>query len=352
MMAVDYSFLGKEVPVASVGKELKLLWEVDETSTKASLMNFTIYSEAGDSLSRNSEAMMEITREHACRAILMDLDRNGKDPSVKAWVTAHCNLSGGKKSVCCEQVAFKANGYTPGIVRHTLFSHLDSDLPMVLWWQGDFSESFRESFYSSVDRLLFDSSEWSDPKLQFKKILDALEEVKSLVIQDLAWTRTYQIRLSFAGLVDEPIVESRLHQISSIKVKVHPSCRTSGLQYLAWISVMSGFERSPDLLSVEGDVFTMTKPNGGEVKLSLETDATSSEISLVEVEMGDLLLQLERHPERNFIDQRLLLNGEETLSRVSPADSENAVGLISNQLSRGGKNSLFRKILPAFIEML
>ena len=351
-MSVDYSILGKEVSPSAIDKELRLLWDADQASTKASLMNFAIYSEAGDSLLANCAAVDEITREHACRAILMDLDRAGENPNVRAWITAHCNLSGGKKAVCCEQVAFKIDGYTAGIVRHTLFSKLDSDLPLVLWWQGDLSESYRESFFSKVDRLIVDSADWLEPSSEYEKIRASLEEVNTLVVQDLAWTRTYQFRLSIAALADHPVVLQRLDQVRSVKVVTAPQNRTSGLQLLAWFAELSDYQASADLLAVEGDVFTMTKPGGGEVKLSTEVDESCSAVGVIEVDLGDCVLRVEREANRSLVRQQVLLNGAAVVDRHGPADSISAVGLISSQLSRGGKNSLFKRILPRFLKML
>ncbi len=351
-MPKDYSYLGKKVPVEQVDKELRMLWEIDDEATKASLMNFVIYSEGSDSLKANAEAIGKITQEHACRAIIMDLDRDGPKPNVHAWITAHCNLSGGKKAVCCEQVAFKLDGYTPGIVRHTLFSHLESDLPLVLWWQGDFSESFRESFHASVNRLLFDSGEWVEPVTQFKKLSLALEESPTLIIQDLAWTRTYQFRIALAALVDQPIVMKRLAQVQAIHVKSSQRTRTSALQLLAWFTSLSSYQPSPDLIETKGDAFTMLKPEGGEVNITTEYSAAYSSLCEIEINMGDCILRVSKEEDRPLLLQQVILNGESIVNRHCPADRDDPVSLISSQLSRGGKNSLFRKVLPTFLELL
>jgi hypothetical protein len=60
------------VEVAQVNRSLKALWEQEgDVLTKASLINFAVYSEAPDALSVNTQLMEEITREHACRVILL-----------------------------------------------------------------------------------------------------------------------------------------------------------------------------------------------------------------------------------------------------------------------------------------
>ena len=92
----DYAMaLGKEVAIADVDKELHLLWEEDKASTNASLINLAVYSEQRGAIIKNSEHVQIITREHACRAILIGIDRNNPDASIRAWITAHCHLSHG-----------------------------------------------------------------------------------------------------------------------------------------------------------------------------------------------------------------------------------------------------------------
>jgi len=157
------AILGVEVPIAEIEKELRQLWEVDSARTNASLMNLAVYSEKEGALGANSDIVRELTREHACRALLVGLDRSMEERSIRAWITAHCHLAHGQKSVCCEQIAFHLTGVSRGRFRNTVFAHLQSDLPLVFWWQGDLSPVFSEGLYRRIDRLIIDSSEWTKP---------------------------------------------------------------------------------------------------------------------------------------------------------------------------------------------
>ena len=143
--------LGSEVPLAELGQRLKQLWQSNEAKTKASLMNFAIYSEEVDSLTANTEVIREVTREHACRALLIAANPQAPDVSVRAWITAHCQLTaGGKKSVCSEQITFLISGQSANLVPNTVFSWLESDLPLTFWWQGEFSDRFEPHLRDAV----------------------------------------------------------------------------------------------------------------------------------------------------------------------------------------------------------
>ena len=95
---LNTDILGQEVPLGHVDKALKELWGKDDARTKASLMNFAIYSEDPVSLEANTRLLAEITEEHACRGLLILVLPSDSQPQARAWITAHCQLHEGQKS--------------------------------------------------------------------------------------------------------------------------------------------------------------------------------------------------------------------------------------------------------------
>ena len=147
--------LGQEVAVENIHKALRQLWAQDEARTNACLINLCVYSEKQGSLHKNSAIVRELTREHACRALLVEMNREVKDASIRAWITAHCHLSGGKKSVCCEQISFCLTGVSRGRLRNTVLPLPTSDLPPIFWPQGDFSLFVEERSYPRIHLFCF-----------------------------------------------------------------------------------------------------------------------------------------------------------------------------------------------------
>ncbi len=344
--------LGIEVPVEKIERELRKLWEADQARTNASLINLAVYSEAIGSLSDNSDMIREITREHACRALLIGLDKKTEEISVRAWITAHCHLAHGQKSVCCEQIAFYLTGVSRGRFRNTIFAHLQSDLPLVFWWQGNLSDMFSESLYRRIDRLVIDSSDWDNPNEQFAKINLAISQV-NLIVQDLAWTRTYHYRLAIASLYDDLIAAKSLKSISNISIIVHPKHFMSGLQLLAWFAVMAGWRLTQDLISDldnSGSYRFLTK-EGNMVDTKIITDDNSAPIGKVEIISDGVTLCVSRDAGNKYLHHQLMCGAHE-IDIHGPADGDSSMELLAQQLSRGGKNSLFKKILPMFVEML
>lgn len=348
----EFNQLGIEVAVGSIEKELKRLWEADEARTNASLINFAVYTEKASTLVVNSLLMSQITREHACRAILIGIDRAIEEPSLHAWITAHCHLLHGKKSVCCEQIAFYLTGKVSGRLRNTVFAHLNSDLPLVFWWQGELSERFNERLYSLIDRLIIDSSDWVDVKSQLQLVMEAMKE-SPVVVQDLSWTRTYQMRLSVAALFDDPIAVQALPAVQRVRIFTSQKHRMSGLQMLAWLAVQAGWQPAEELFGGQqnGESFHYQHPHGGEIIARVEICEESASLGMVEISSPDVIIRVTREKEAGLLFQQLLANGHK-VEQHAPADGQNPIDLVRDQLSRGGKNSLFRKVMPEWLRLL
>lgn len=337
-----YAELGKEVPVSQIDRELRALWEQDDARTNASLMNLVVYTERKGGLLENSRIIGDLTRDNACRAILVEIARD-EEASLRAWITAHCHLSHGQKSVCCEQISFRLTGRVTGRFRNTVFSHLNSDLPLVFWWQGTLSEVFTDRLASVIDRLIVDSSSWSDAKAGFARIAEATRGNTTLVVQDLAWTRCWQFRVGIAGLFDDAVAQAMLGEIARIRITHSPQDRNTALQLLAWLAVQAGWK-------IAGTGLFETK-EGHRIIADLDSIADGAPLGMVELSSATTTVRVSRESGSAHL-LREIESGDYKVSSLSPADPDTCQGLVAQQLSRGGKNSLFLKVLPAFLELL
>ncbi len=335
--------LGIEVPVANIDSELRKLWEHDEARTNASLMNLVVFSEKPGALIQNSAIIRELTREHACRAILVEIN-SIVAPNLRAWITAHCHLAQGQKSVCCEQISFYLTGRVTGRFRNTVFAHLNSDLPLVFWWQGELSDILTERLVSVIDRLVIDSSSWANPAASFRRIEETSLVNPELVIQDHAWTRSLQFRIGIASLFDDPVAQNILPSIETVEIVHHPAHRNSALQVLAWLAIQAGWKDAAASL-------TFTNTSGALITAIFTADPSSPPLSSVVLRAGDTCVQVTAQGGSSHL-QRRIQSGSYQASSLSPADPSSAAELVALQLARGGKNSLYQKILPRFRAML
>ena len=342
----DSAELGLEVPVADIESRLRSFWEADQDRTRVSMMNLVVVSEKPGSLVENSRAIRTLAEEHACRAILTEINRPHPEATLRAWITAHCHLVNGTKATCSEQISFLLTGTAGGRFRNTVFSHLHADLPVVLWWQGELSPLFSERIAQIIDRLVIDSADWSNPGKSFQTILQFTRQTNTdLILHDLAWSRTWQLRLCIAGLFDDPAAQRLLQSIDRIEIRHSPKHHNTMLQLLAWLAVQAGWadraDGHPGFLSATGHPIVLVR--------SLTENAEP--VSHLSLHAGENVAEISQPPGSPHILRRVHAPGYD-VSSLSPTDPVSSIELLAAQLSRGGRNSMFHKILPRYLSLL
>src|SRR5260221_8681596 len=126
---------------------------------------------------------------------------------------------------------------------NVLFSHLDSDLPLDLWWQDSFTGSLDAQLWKWVDRFLFDSSSWRDPSRQMQILRESVAGARSrIVLCDLNWRRLIYLRLAIAQMFDQPWAAEKLRSITELTIVFHPEYQTTAVLLVAWFASQLGWE--------------------------------------------------------------------------------------------------------------
>src|SRR2546423_13648907 len=231
--------LGLPVEIGKIDRELKKLWaEGGGAKARASLMNLAVYSEAPGSLPENTRIIPETTENHACRAIVIVANPGAKENRVEAWINVHCHVSrAGNKQACSEQLSFLLDGPSTRLLPNIVFSQLDSDLPLYLWWQGEFSEPMDPQLWAWVDRVIYDSQGWSDFHAQMQRVETAQAEAKQrIVLCDLNWTRLVQIRLALAQFFDHPASHAHFDKIENVEIDHAAGFRSTAVLLVGWLA--------------------------------------------------------------------------------------------------------------------
>ena len=341
---------GLPVEVGKIEKELKKLWEQDGTATRASLMNLAIYCEGREAMEANTALISDITLSHACRAILIVTEPESEQSQVQAWINAHCHMSkAGAKQMCCEQITFLLGGHSCNLIPNIVFSHLDSDLPLYLWWQSEFSEGMDEQLWTWVDRLIFDSQSWKDPARQFTLLRESLAKTKTrLILCDLNWTRLLDWRQAVAGLFDSPADREYLHKIDSAVISHAPGHRSTALLLIGWIIAQLGWK----VESKEKDAFIFSKPDGGpQVRLEIREEGTHGVEKLV-LSAGDANFQLCYESGSSYLHEDIKRPDGRDCHYLLPPGKDTTLDLFNEELWRGGKHKVYLRALEAVKELL
>ena len=340
--------VGLPVPLPRVEAALAEFWKNEQALTKASLINLLILSPEAGSLLPNNDLVSELTRDHACRVLLAEAPSEGPPVETRAWITAHCHLAGGRKSVCSEQVAFVLDGRTPGLVRNTLLAHLLSDLPVVCWWQGHPGPLFEPSLLRFIDRLIIDSAAFrpGDVESEVRRILAVQSSLaQPFSLHDLAWTRSYQTRQALAALFDHPQAAARLSEVRKVRIEAPGGDFVSALFLGAWIAHTLGW-------TFDGCTRHHSRWHSasGEVDLHFHRADPGSPALRLEMEAPQARASVGPTPDGAHVEARATDGGGE-ISTLVPGSKSDVASLVGGVISRAGRNTLYQAILPAFLQL-
>ena len=332
--------LGTEVELDQIERELKKLFQQSaQTKTRASHINLAIYSEEPDSLSRNTEIVSKITEQSACRAIVVHANRSTKENRVEAWINAHCHLArAGSKQICSEQLSFSLEGPCVRLLPSIVFSHLDSDLPFYLWWQGEFSDRMDSHLSGWVDRLIYDSQTWRDFGAQIS-LLEKLhtDAEKRVILCDLNWTRIVNLRFALAQFFDHPTSHHHFAKINRVEIDFAPDYRSTAVLLAGWIAAQLQWQLTDQALHFR-------TPNKESAKIALREKA-GEPISRCLLRSEGKEFRVVHPNETDLLEVSLGAPGESSMRQLMPAGKNDPANLINEELSRGGPRRVYLRAL-------
>lgn len=340
----DITRLGMEVPLARVDKALKELWDQDSAKTRASLINFAIYTEEASALAHNMELLESITAEHACRAILILNQPNAEPPRARAFINALCRPYQGQQVICSEQIAFLLDQGNAQSIQNIVFAHLDSDLPLIVWWQGTLTRDFDEHLYSRIDTLIIDSASWQNPSLELAALAAALNsETADFDVRDLSWTRSHFLRMALAGCFQDAYALAQIPSITTIEIAHAHGQRMTALLLGAWIADRLG--------GIPAEGLRFFRPDGSEILVQFQENEFGPALQSLAITGPQIRIRILRDADSDFVHLCTSCPGHEN-EETYPADVETEAELIGEQLSRAGGRTLYASIVPLLLRSL
>jgi glucose-6-phosphate dehydrogenase assembly protein OpcA len=342
--------IGWPVEIGRIDKELGRLWEESgDSKTRASLINLVIYTEDPGRVPELTSLIAGIAGEHACRAILVLAEPQAPRDEASAWIAAHCHLEGkGERQICSEQITFHLQGLATQALPSIVFSHLDSDLPLVFWWLPPLPSDLDTKFWRWVDRLIFDSSTWTEPGPsldQLRKIAacrdTSADRARRTILCDLTWTRLLGARFAFASLFDHQSALAQLDRVEKVILRHGPGGEMAALLFLGWIADRLRWE----LHSMMADQI-FVQPNGREVRFFFESQEDSGcQLAACELQSPGGTFQLIRDPAACHYE--LSMRGPEVPEFRSTvnAEQDDLQATLLSELSRGGAHPLYFRAL-------
>ena len=353
MPPVAESFsLGAPVEIGRIQKELKKLWSQSEgVKTRASLINLAVYSDAPGSLSRNTELISRLTEDHACRAIVIQADSDTQENNAEAWISAHCHVGrAGSRQICSEQISFRLGGPVNDLLPNIVFSHLDSDLPFYLWWQAPFRPPIDPLLWSWVDHLIYDSQTWDDFKAQLDLVDQARNEAdQRIVLCDLNWTRLDKIRVATAQFFDPPAAHHHFDTIDHVEVSHAPGYQSTAVLLVCWLAAQLKWRIPGD--RKPGSSLRFTNRVDRQVVVELH-DTAGEPISSLALRSGAVEFGVKHPTGADLLEVTRHDSNECRLDQLMPAPANDVVGLVSEQLMRGGPHNIYLRVLDLVRQLI
>ena len=351
MPAIAENFApGIPVEVGQIEHELKKLWDAgDGVVTRASLINLAVYSEAADSLSKNTAIISKLTEEHACRAIVIAADPAAPRNRVDAWISAHCHVSrAGSKQICSEQLSFFLQGTQCGLLPNILFAQVDSDLPLYLWWQEEFRAPLDPQLWAWVDRVIYDSQIWRNFGEQMRLVESAQDEARQrIVLCDLNWVRLLHLRLALAQFFDHPATHHHLAAITQLKIEHAPEFRSTALLLVGWLAGQLEWQRSGKTLAFR------RKTDEGEREIAVKLREKKGEpISVCQVSTGAAEFRIEQKPGSDLLEVFFGRTKGRKMRQLLPAGKTEVAELLEEELMRGGPHRVYLRAIAQVRDLL
>lgn len=358
MNTAEFFAEGLPVAIGSIDRELGRLWEESgDSKTRASLMNLVVVTSDRASIPENTTLISSLAGEHACRAILVLVEPEAECPEPRAWISAHCHAGPkGGSEICSEQITFHLPGSAAEGLSGIVFSHLDSDLPLVLWWQDQPPEKADPDLWRWVDRLIFDSADWKTPA-NVGKSLDRMRHIaacrdirknpRRMPLCDLNWARLLDARFAFASLFDHQHARESIPLISQARIEHSPGCETLGYFFLGWIASQLEWTLQPLLAQ---NVFV--NRNGREIPFTVEERDAPGGLLRCEIASADSIFRLARDTEKNHFLLSTEGPGEFRETRTFPAESQSVEHTLLGELSRGGEHPGYFRTLDLIRPLL
>ena len=330
------------VDVAQIERQLQELWRLAAESeqdpsqrqiTRACLLNFVAFCETDAELNHVKETINALTSRHPCRAIVLLAKPDEPHAELSASISAHCQLAGGgRKQVCCEQISIQASGESTGQLASAVLPLLESDLPTVIWWPGNFMArpaSFQR-LIAVGNRLIYDTSTWEAPELFLGALSRVALDQRRCSFVDLSWTRLGLWRKLTAECFDVPQCRPVLARIRAVKIAygIRPGGRLRALLYGGWLAAQ--------LRWTPQDAAAKIRLNGRK-----DTEATTVGLLSVELKADDATIRIRKNP------GELTASAQITMSKVCGLPRKRAfwptddASLLSQELDRAAPDPVY-----------
>ncbi|MBF2058580.1 MAG: glucose-6-phosphate dehydrogenase assembly protein OpcA [Cyanobacterium sp. T60_A2020_053] len=307
-----------------------------------------------------------IASVNPCRIITL-CPTTGEDKGVKVQVSAYCPINKRSSSslICCEYITITGVSSALERIAGVISELMIPDLPKYVWWKAGIDPDYPlfQRLRGECDRLIIDSSIFTEPTLEINRIADFIKH--DVPVIDLNWARLSPWQELTAEAFDPPERRNAIWEVDQVIVDYEKGNKTQALMYLAWLA--SRLDWQPvyyDNQTGDYDITTINfiNPEGKEIK----TELAGIPLADWGEVLGDLI-SLKLTSTNLEADCCTVLCSETTgcmrmeagggaqacrIQQVTSLADQETEKLLSQQLQAGGKDTLYQESMAVVAQIL
>ncbi|MDZ8027456.1 MAG: glucose-6-phosphate dehydrogenase assembly protein OpcA [Nostoc sp. DedQUE11] len=302
----------------------------------------------------------EIALRNPCRIIAL-FPITGEDEGVKAQVSAYCPIQKQSSStlICCEYITLSGTAAALERIGGMIPALLIGGLPKFLWWKAtpDPNNTLFKRLAAVCNNVIVDSCRFNEPESDLLRLEELVET--GVPLADLNWRRLSAWQELTAEAYDPPHRRAALKEVDRITIDYEKGNPAQGLLFLGWLA--SRLEWQPVSYQQESGDYDITRIR------FLAQDQRQVEAELAGVPVADVgeivgdLIAIRLSSTNPKADCGTVICSEtggcmrmEThggaqaaglFQQVSSLSEQKAEALLSQQVQRWGRESLFEESL-------
>jgi glucose-6-phosphate dehydrogenase assembly protein OpcA len=212
-----------EKEIAQLGRSVAKEAAGAEAVTRAASLTLLVYVESSQAGREVSKLVSTLAQQNPCRAIILIAQETAKPAGLRAWISAHCNLSpSGGKQLGFEQISLAAHGEAVRDLGNVALPLTLAGLPVYLWWRsGRFDPpDYFDQILRLTHRVLVDSARFADSESDLIALAQHVERMASHVsFLDLNWARITPWRELIAQCFDRVEVRGCMERLRRVRIE-------------------------------------------------------------------------------------------------------------------------------------
>lgn len=320
---------------------------------RASVLNLLVVTD-DESAADVTESVSGLANRYPSRAIVLITDPEDEE-SLDIQLSAFCNIrGGGGAQVCAEQVTIHASGPPAEHVESFAGPLLVPDLPVFLWYPGEFSPFSPEfpGMAELADRLIIDSAaSGEDAASSLRKLAGMLDDEYVPAIGDLQWVALSPWRSLISDLFSSPERARKLEEIHEMEVLYGPGGECRALLLVGWLASALGWEPESVESHDGGRRMEFSGPFGG-ITVNMSDGSPDARLRRVRLYTDDCSFQVSRHRDTSDANATIMRGGELLGERTVQLGSFDLGVLLGEELQYRGRDTSYEGALKMTVKVL